>query len=152
VQATVGVALFQFQYGSIKRIPSITKTPRLSYFNSNMVRLKVQPFQVFDLNICDFNSNMVRLKVLRQSGELTRSGYFNSNMVRLKDTIVLSTGDSFYYFNSNMVRLKVYDCAFNRRQLLLFQFQYGSIKRRFFKETATGYLSFQFQYGSIKSQ
>ena len=59
------------------------------------------------MEIC-FNSNMVRLKASQSYNSLNRSSCFNSNMVRLKD------------WNTK------------RRQspVVLFQFQYGTIKRK----------------------
>ena len=52
-------------------------------------------------------------------------------------------------FNSNMVRLKEYKERFNI-SILMFQFQYGSIKSVFKYQELSCPCLFQFQYGSIK--
>ena len=64
LNATTAVIItpFQFQYGSIKRLDWEAETSLSSYFNSNMVRLKVL-VAIFLLSLIqNFNSNMVRLK------------------------------------------------------------------------------------------
>ena len=75
---------------------------------------------------------MVRLKVTCGGRNAAYSSNFNSNMVRLKGKyrlmFILPESD----FNSNMVRLKVVTEVPPNPPLLLFQFQYGSIKSRAF--------------------
>jgi len=58
------VDLFQFHYGSVKSGLSSGINPLLAiYFNSTMVRLKVDLDKMTIGNKHDFNSTMVRLKV-----------------------------------------------------------------------------------------
>ena len=53
-------------------------------FNSTMVRLKVENYDVFPYLDTGFNSTMVRLKVTQLAGQQFASRSFNSTMVRLK--------------------------------------------------------------------
>jgi len=64
----------------------------------------------------------------------------------------VAVGPDVLYFNSNMVRLKVPADRDTAVQSPLFQFQYGSIKRKLKKDIQTYLHIFQFQYGSIKSK
>ena len=57
-------ALFQFQYGTIKRVSESGISIVLLSFNSNMVRLKGLRGFYNQMGKTSFNSNMVRLKVL----------------------------------------------------------------------------------------
>src|SRR5690606_30635807 len=96
---------FQFQYGAIKRIEFFCNSCFLSYFNSNMVRLRDQHLQTMHTYYPDFNSNMVRLR----------------EKMELKTAIEI-----------------------------LFQFQYGAIKREWRLGKREDMIQFQFQYGAIK--
>ena len=62
----------------------VTISP-VSYFNSNMVRLKARLLNWLREAILNFNSNMVRLKEENVFAVEICVHYFNSNMVRLKD-------------------------------------------------------------------
>ena len=72
-------------------------------------------------------------------------------MVRLKVRFCLLHKNTYVRFNSNMVRLKVYRHVHSICNLLVFQFQYGSIKRPDELSASLQMIGFQFQYGSIKS-
>ena len=77
--------MFQFHYGTIKRMIGLL--------------LIIQ-------KVC-FNSTMVRLKAISATREAESNSCFNSTMVRLKDDeTIRKTQDSYYSFNSTMVRLK----------------------------------------------
>ena len=101
------VTTFQFQSGAVKRKVIIQKYALFTYFNSKVVRLKV--------NSCDFTLN--------------ESNYFNSKVVRLK---VVTTGFLHIleiYFNSKVVRLKVTPHTLFVAGRVQFQFQSGAVKR-----------------------
>ena len=72
-----------------------------------MVRLKVLKEEIISLYRCNFNSTMVRLKACRQKKRAFRIFDFNSTMVRLKASL-----------------------AFTAIVFSLFQFHYGTIKRK----------------------
>ena len=55
--------LFQFHYGTIKRVGGLRCTCFCVYFNSTMVRLKVTEAYNWGSLTAYFNSTMVRLKV-----------------------------------------------------------------------------------------
>ena len=57
------------------------------YFNSNMVRLKVNAYNTKSIHSINFNSNMVRLKEFTVGENTYLQQDFNSNMVRLKADI-----------------------------------------------------------------
>ena len=54
--------LFQFHYGTIKRLNKTTEKVNELHFNSTMVRLKVSGDTESPTAIRNFNSTMVRLK------------------------------------------------------------------------------------------
>ena len=56
------VLSFQFQHGTIKAYYKKMHLKALDYFNSNMVRLKLEREARINEEDLDFNSNMVRLK------------------------------------------------------------------------------------------
>jgi len=56
------MSLFQFHYGTIKRVESSAWSCRTGNFNSIMVRLKVYDPDYTVSHADDFNSIMVRLK------------------------------------------------------------------------------------------
>jgi len=55
--------IFQFHYGSVKRVDVNSIYTAAMNFNSTMVRLKVNNYLVIYNHIFYFNSTMVRLKV-----------------------------------------------------------------------------------------
>ncbi len=75
---------FQFHYGSVKRIATVT------------------PVSI----VADFNSTMVRLKEIARAGDDEAKKHFNSTMVRLKVRAFFSARNAPTNFNSTMVRLK----------------------------------------------
>ena len=102
----MSILSFQFHYGTIKRNQQMPKNYMLDYFNSTMVRLKV------DTAISD--------------GEVNAN--FNSTMVRLKGSlnVVRIAFLSFQFHYGTIKRIR----ASHRPYLLwLFQFHYGTIKR-----------------------
>mgnify|MGYP006991944898 CR=1 FL=1 len=79
--------LFQFHYGTIRRL-----------------------FCFSDIGLAsNFNSTMVRLEGSRAVACVCRSRYFNSTMVRLEAVSVEITPLPRTYFNSTMVRLEATD-------------------------------------------
>ena len=72
---------------------------------------------------------MVRLKDPQRSEESEDVKDFNSTMVRLKARAEGFEQRSNFHFNSTMVRLKASDSRLQRAEYL-FQFHYGTIKRR----------------------
>ena len=118
---------FQFHYGTIKSQNPFWMGATPMYFNSIMVRLKVDML-MFSMKVyLNFNSIMVRLKVSPKPTPQKRKRHFNSIMVRLKGsqnryrclyqsfqfhygTIKSDIGnpclDQCFDFNSIMVRLK----------------------------------------------
>ena len=93
---------------------------------------------------------MVRLKVSVRKYTVKEVFYFNSTMVRLKVSRHLFIVLCFPNFNSTMVRLKV-DLGRKFSQWALFQFHYGTIKRKRRQYLELGLSTFQFHYGTIKS-
>ena len=73
---------------------------------------------------------MVRLKVPTISPYETGSYNFNSTMVRLKACLRRNYLGRAANFNSTMVRLKVADYLGLPAAETIFQFHYGSIKRK----------------------
>ena len=65
-------ALFQFQYGAIKRKRKDVLGLTLNNFNSNMVRLKGRESRKSNHQKHHFNSNMVRLKATTENFERWR--------------------------------------------------------------------------------
>ena len=59
------VILFQFHYGTIKSTPPLRPPALPAYFNSTMVRLKVNDWMAGKGYQKNFNSTMVRLKASR---------------------------------------------------------------------------------------
>ena len=97
-------------------------------FNSNMVRLKeILFFQLTALLLFQFQYGTIKSRISVLSG-LSES-CFNSNMVRLKVNLLQIERFSVLCFNSNMVRLKVLMLVLLHLPSV-FQFQYGTIKRR----------------------
>ena len=72
-------------------------------------------------------------------------------MVRLKEEEDLLYKIKKANFNSSMVRLKAGGATVLSQSQILFQFQYGSIKRKNRRRWRIPRWRFQFQYGSIKS-
>ena len=99
------------------------------YFNSTMVRLKETASSAQSPPLFHFNSTMVRLKEYASNNVSHSKPDFNSTMVRLKVVIVISFSAFQSNFNSTMVRLKELQGDTNSNKLL-FQFHYGTIKRR----------------------
>ena len=66
---------FQFQYGSIKSSLIVNGYYFRKYFNSSMVRLKVQQEIVLFYYYPNFNSSMVRLK-----GNTGRTNEYTTNI------------------------------------------------------------------------
>ena len=120
--------IFQFHYGTIKRIRWNLGFYHLLNFNSTMVRLKVHHQFNIRNRFYNFNSTMVRLKVLRCQMSSMLHNYFNSTMVRLKDKCITCSIIFHKHFNSTMVRLKERcpHCLPTHRHQ--FQFHYGTIK------------------------
>ncbi len=54
------------------------------------------------------------------------------------------------YFNSTMVRLKAGSIAIPTYRTPLFQFHYGTIKRKSLLLNSVSTIQFQFHYGTIK--
>ena len=99
--------LFQFHYGSIKRLLPYYFHITYCHFNSIMVRLKETGVASITIYLNNFNSIMVRLKAGIQNNIIITVFNFNSIMVRLKDTQIFYFCLVYRYFNSIMVRLKV---------------------------------------------
>ena len=120
--------VFQFHYGTIKRLLCESAKPTVHYFNSTMVRLKGLKAKPFPWIACYFNSTMVRLK------ETVRTWFreikkFQFHYGTIKSPSPVSLWPFLSYFNSTMVRLKDIDgldIPFDS----LFQFHYGTIKRK----------------------
>ena len=85
INDTEPVCAFQFQTGSIKRVPSnpTGRSPGSS-FNSKLVRLKAGANNVHLLFKTSFNSKLVRLKAFPRVDCPHDNECFNSKLVRLK--------------------------------------------------------------------
>ena len=80
----------------------------------------------------------------------TQLSHFNSNLVRLKDLSSHPVCPPCRNFNTNLVRLKVTYLFIVRRLSLVFQFQFGTIKRDKLAQKYYELSGFQFQFGAIK--
>ncbi len=102
----MATALFQFQYGSIKRFGTVWILPKDTSFNSSMVRLK----ELAEITSCpqalSFNSSMVRLKVGTTGNYPQDIAVFQFQYGSIKSKYAYSNVNEFWAF----------------------QFQYGSIK------------------------
>ena len=166
-----GIIVFQFHYGTIKRMPPWLVVHPRANFNSTMVRLKDCFKNRSGLRPFYFNSTMVRLKVPCRCWIMWLVVYFNSTMVRLKVCCSLLRSFALSYFNSTMVRLKVNGCKSGDTIYIRFQFHYGTIKRKEGASSSIGLQDFnstmvrlkdlsrrtcftakvfQFHYGTIK--
>jgi len=77
-------ALFQFHYGSVKRIIALKEDIRSELFQFHYGSVKRKPFSSNLRCFLYFNSTMVRLKVSTTVLAISLERYFNSTMVRLK--------------------------------------------------------------------
>ena len=119
-------ALFQFQNGTIKSRRSGFVYCSKVYFNSKMVRLRVNQRREGGCNYLYFNSKMVRLRELKLQIRIAGKN-FNSKMVRLRGQNWICSWNWVKDFNSKMVRLRAIACSiiYVGQQ---FQFQNGTIK------------------------
>ena len=121
--------VFQFHYGTIKSPVGLASAAAAnSYFNSTMVRLKVDKAALMLALSYDFNSTMVRLK--------DEKGYI---------FVTLTIKFQFHYGTIKRALQRWKEVA-----LAAFQFHYGTIKSADHGDDTFTYLSFQFHYGTIK--
>ena len=135
----------------LKGTPPLRPPALPAHFNSTMVRLKVAKMRIKPYFIT-FQFHYGTIKSFDRFVIMNTEFYFNSTMVRLKVAYPTIGAVPVLYFNSTMVRLK--DVVTNGKGItILFQFHYGTIKRRTEKPDGTVTLgSFQFHYGTIKSK
>ena len=122
---------FQFHYGTIKRIELCIAVTICIHFNSTMVRLKVGLY-VSSGSPPSFQFHYGTIKRFTILLCVVSVQYFNSTMVRLKAECPQGIKGYLPYFNSTMVRLKDTPVFRIRTYADIFQFHYGTIKRRNF--------------------
>ena len=127
----IGINLFQFHNGSIKRVVvlQILALDEEFQFHNGSIKSKLEGSGKIGWGP-GFNSTMVRLKVSHSPLMFTTKIGFNSTMVRLKAAFL-------------SLRVTLYE---------LFQFHNGSIKSHDVPRLLPSAAQFQFHNGSIKSR
>ena len=120
--------VFQFQHGTIESDIMCCFCSRISYFNSNMVRLREYPENVFRRSAKGFQFQHGTIERGLCVGEQVLEIVFqfqHGTIERIPTSAALKTA---FYFNSNMVRLRVRTVSSASAQNTVFQFQHGTIE------------------------